>query len=212
MNMKKFLIVMATVVFALALAACGDKNEEGNNQAANQNEEQTNNAGAENGANDAAANEAEEVAADVEEVVEEVVEEAPVAEVEGTVIDLSTLEPVFDQATGTVQDDGSVHYAGGTINKSMFALPAPVAVDETIKFSLSGKFNTADDTAIRLYLTNANFENCSEMFTFQNNGEESFTTTFELKATAEGTHLMIASSAFDTFFNDFTLTQIVVAE
>lgn len=199
--MKKLLMAMVSVVLVFTLAACGDKdnnnsnnesaaNEVANNQAEAQNDEGTNEE------TDAAANESEE--------------DNAAEQLEGTALSLADRESVFEQEIGTDLEDGSVNYSGGTINKSMFALPETVAAGETIKVQLSGIFNTDEDESVRVYLTDAEFNNCSEILAISNNGGE-FTEIVELEATEEATHVMIASSAYDTFFIDFTLTSIIVA-
>jgi hypothetical protein len=209
-EMKKLLIIMTSVVLALALAACGGNKDENKdaNQASDQNQQQQQ----DNGGN--AQNEGSNASDDAaEEQQEEPVQEPAEEQVAGTYVDLSARESAFGEEIGTDLPDGSVNYSGGNISKNKVPLPRTISTGEVAKFVITGKFNTSDDAAVRFYLTDANDANYSQdnIYRVDNTGGE-FKVTFELPSTGEATHLMIASSAYDAFFQDFTLTSVLLAD
>lgn len=135
----------------------------------------------------------------------------PLAE-EDILLDLSKRKPGTIQECGMDAEDGSVVYAGGVTNGSMFEIPFTLQKGETVSVTVTGRFNTAEDKGVRFYLSNAYAENCNMgmLKTIANNGEGVFTETFDLKASAPADHLMLSGNTFAARLHDFTLLSISV--
>ncbi len=131
---------------------------------------------------------------------------------EDIALDLTNRNPVFGQAIGEDLPGGGVRYAGGTINKSMFPLPFSLEKGQTVMVTVRGRFNTGKDDALRVYLTDGQANNCTEgtLKVIVNPGTSDFTETFELEASAHADRVMLASSSFATYLEDFTLLSITV--
>ncbi|MGN1083529.1 MAG: SGNH/GDSL hydrolase family protein, partial [Lachnospiraceae bacterium] len=128
-------------------------------------------------------------------------------------IELSLAErlSVFGQEIGADNGDGSVTFSGGTVNKCMFPLPSTVKSGATISVTVKAKFASEADSPVRMYLTNQGMENCSaSIYYLSNNGQDTTTASFALEASAEASGIMLASSSFDTYFQDFTIVNITV--
>lgn len=124
-------------------------------------------------------------------------------------LDLSSRVSCFGQEIGTDNADGSVTYKGGNINKSMFMLGQNIVTGTKLRVTVSGKFQSKEDVSARAYLTNESAENCStEIVSFENNGKDTFTATIELTASQTSSAIMIASSSYNTYFQNFTITSI----
>lgn len=126
-------------------------------------------------------------------------------------LDLESRMSVFGQGIGQDDGKGGVIFGDGTVNKCMFPLPSAVAQGGTVKVTMKGSFGSTEDIAVRVYLTNQTYDNCTEaLYVCPYTDEESFTVTFELKATGEATGLMLASSSYDTYLNAFTLSTLII--
>ena len=129
---------------------------------------------------------------------------------EELVIDLATRESVFGQRTGEDMADG-VRYAGGDISKCMFPMNVTVEKDQCVSVTITGRFDSAEDAAIRLYLTNSEMENRSNnVVTIANPGAEVFTQTVDLIADRSADRVMLASASFADYLQDFTLISLTV--
>lgn len=126
-------------------------------------------------------------------------------------LDLAERVSVFGQGIGDVDDKGGLIFAGGIINKCMFPLPSAVSAGGTVKITMKGSFQSKEDSAVRVYLTNQNNENCTEeMYVCAYTEVQPFTVTFELKANNEANGIMLASSSYDTYLQDFTLSDLII--
>ncbi|MBQ9120532.1 MAG: hypothetical protein IJY09_10865 [Lachnospiraceae bacterium] len=118
---------------------------------------------------------------------------------------------VFGQATGTDNSDGSVTFAGGSINKCMVPLPSTVKKGTSISVTVTGSFASDADSSIRVYLTNQAMENCSvSIQSIANKGDGTMEASVELEAALDASALMLASSSYDTYFQNVTIAGIVV--
>jgi hypothetical protein len=203
LSMRKTILLMIAVIFMLATAACGNSSGNGgqpdtSGPAVEQNADGA--AGAGQGGND--------------DSYVPFVPENPVlmplreGEVE---IPLSDRLPVFGQDIGTEDENGAVTYSGGTINKSLFPMPIVLEEGEKIIVTVVGQFHSSKDSSIRVYLSNAASENVSKyMHTHENTGSDIFSTSFELEAAGTATHIMLASSSYNTYFDHFTLHHLTI--
>lgn len=127
-------------------------------------------------------------------------------------LDLADRISVWGQDIGMENDDGSISYQYGIVDKCAFPLPAYVNSGDTITIKVKVKFNSADDTAVRFYLTDDSINNCTEeIITVPNTGEE-VETTITLKAVQTATAIMFASASYDVQMQDVTLCSIEIAE
>ncbi len=119
---------------------------------------------------------------------------------------------VFGQATGVDTADGGVQFAGGTINKCMFPLQSTIKSGTAVSVTLKGSFASELDSSVRVYLTNQGMENCSVAIqpVFHDALGE-VTATVTLEAAMDASAIMLASSSYDTYFQDFTLTGLTVS-
>ncbi len=118
---------------------------------------------------------------------------------------------VFGQGVGELQDNGALFFGDGATNKCMFPLPGELKSGGTVKVTMKGTFGSDKDSAVRVYLTNAEFANCTEeIYVCSYTDEKGFVVTFELKANQDTEGIMLASSGYDTYFQGFTLTQLII--
>ena len=85
---------------------------------------------------------------------------APEAPSELTV-DLSGRLSVWGQGTGVENADGSVTFAGGTVDKCSFPLPVTLKAGEKLDVVATLKFDSTEDVAVRFYLTDDSFSEFS---------------------------------------------------
>ena len=136
---------------------------------------------------------------------------APAAPSELTV-DLSGRLSVWGQGTGTENADGSVTFAGGTVNKCSFPLPVTLSAGEKIDVVATLKFDSPDDAAVRFYLTDDSFNNCSvEIISVPNSGADATEVKFSLEAAQDVNAILFASAAFDAQIQNVTLCSIKVS-
>lgn len=132
------------------------------------------------------------------------------ADGEELIIDLASRESVFGQDIGTETEDG-VRYAGGVINKCMFPMTFGIEKNQCVSVTITGRFDSTEDASIRLYLANGEMANCSDnVVTIANPGKEVFTQRVDLAAAMPADRVMLASSSFADYFQDFTLISLVV--
>ena len=108
--------------------------------------------------------------------------------------------------------DGSITYEGGMVDKCAFPLPMYVNTGDTVTITVKVKFNSADDTAVRFYLTDDSINNCTEEILAVPNTAEEVETTLTLKAAQVATAIMFASASYDVKMQDVTLCSIIVSE
>ncbi len=136
--------------------------------------------------------------------------QAPVASA-GVPLDLSARLSVWGQETGTDNADGSVTFKGGTIDKCSFPLPNSVKANESVTVTAKLKFDSAEDTAVRFYLTDDTFNNCStEVISVPNTGAE-VTATITLKAASDINSVLFAASAYGVKIQNVTVCSITVS-
>lgn len=212
MKNKRWLILL--LVFVFILSACGESaNNDGLSGSANSHSEQNENDGNRSddhsvddaGRGDQAGNDGSDRGEASSEAP------APLKEDEYEIV-LADRLPVFGQDIGVEEENGAITYAGGTINKSLFPMPGEVAAGDKVTVTLTGQFHSARDTSARVYLSNDAADNISKVaFSYPNSGTDIFSVTFELEALEKSTHLMLASSAYNTFFDHFTLHRLTVS-
>ena len=126
-------------------------------------------------------------------------------------LDLTSRISVWGQDIGTQNDDGSVTYAGGLVDKCAFPLPDIINSGDTVTLTVKVKFASADDTAVRFYLTDDALNNCTEEIIAVPNTAEEVETTVTLKAAQTATAIMFASASYDVKLQNVTLCSIVVS-
>jgi len=126
-------------------------------------------------------------------------------------LDLSARISVWGQDTGVENEDGSVSYQGGTIDKCSFPLPNGISTGDTLTVKAKLKFNSAEDAGVRFYLTDDALNNCTEeIISVPNTGEE-VEATITLKATQPANAVMFAASSYGVQIQDVTLCSIIVS-
>ncbi len=127
-------------------------------------------------------------------------------------LDLAARRSVFGQPTGEDNEDGAVSLTGGVTNKVMFPMPITLEKGQIVTVTIKGRFAGKEDESIRVYLTNANADNCTEDApqVLPNKGMATFRQTFELTASDTADAIMVASSAYDTWLHQFTLVSLSV--
>ncbi len=118
---------------------------------------------------------------------------------------------VFGQGVGELDANGGLLFSDGVTNKCMFPLPSVLSDGSTVTITLKGTFTSKKDSSVRVYLTNAQFENCTdELYVCPYTNEKGFVVSFELKANKAAEGIMLASSGYDTVFEGFTLSQMII--
>lgn len=127
-------------------------------------------------------------------------------------LDLSARRSVYGQPTGEDTDDGEVSLSGGVTGKVMFPMPFALEKGQIVTVTIKGRFGGKEDAGIRVYLTNNNADNCTEgePQSLPNKGMATFRQSFELTASDTATALMVASSAYDSYLQQFTLVSLSV--
>ena len=127
-------------------------------------------------------------------------------------LDLANRISVWGQDIGMENDDGSISYQYGIVDKCAFPIPAYVNSGETITIKVKVLFNSPDDAAVRFYLTDDSINNCTEeIITVPNTGAE-VETTITLKAVQTATAIMFAAASYDVQLQDVTLCSIEIVE
>ena len=127
-------------------------------------------------------------------------------------LDLTNRISVWGQDIGMENDDGSISYQYGIVDKCAFPIPAYVNSGETITIKVKVLFNSPDDAAVRFYLTDDSINNCTEeIITVPNTGAE-VEATITLKAVQTATAIMFAAASYDVQLQDVTLCSIEIAE
>jgi len=127
-------------------------------------------------------------------------------------LDLANRISVWGQDIGAENDDGSISYQYGIVDKCAFPIPAYVNSGETITIKVKVLFNSPDDAAVRFYLTDDSINNCTEeIITVPNTGAE-VETTITLKAVQTATAIMFAAASYDVQLQDVTLCSIEIVE
>ncbi|MBQ8633267.1 MAG: hypothetical protein IJ420_06645, partial [Lachnospiraceae bacterium] len=127
-------------------------------------------------------------------------------------LDLTNRISVWGQDIGMENDDGSISYQYGIVDKCAFPIPAYVNSGETITIKVKVLFNSPDDAAVRFYLTDDSINNCTEeIITVPNTGAE-VETTITLKAVQTATAIMFAAASYDVQLQDVTLCSIEIVE
>ena len=127
-------------------------------------------------------------------------------------LDLSSRISVWGQDIGIQNDDGSITYEGGLVDKCAFPLPNIVKNGDTVTITVKVKFASADDTAVRFYLTDDSLNNCTEEIIAVPNTAEEVEATITLKAAQTATAIMFASASYDVKLQNVTLCSIKVSE
>lgn len=136
---------------------------------------------------------------------------APEAPSELTV-DLSGRLSVWGQGTGVENADGSVTFAGGTVDKCSFPLPVTLKAGEKLDVVATLKFDSTEDVAVRFYLTDDSFNNCTvEIVSIPNSGEKETEAKFTLEAAQEVNAILFAASSYGVQIQDVTLCSIKVS-
>ncbi len=127
-------------------------------------------------------------------------------------IDLSARRSVYGQPTGEDTGDGEVSLSGGVTSKVMFPMPFTLEKGQSVTVTVKGRFAGKEDAGIRVYLTNLSADNCTqeEPHALPNKGMATFRQTFLLTASDDADAIMVASSSYDTFLQQFTLVALSV--
>ena len=126
-------------------------------------------------------------------------------------LDLSARISVWGQETGTQNDDGSVTYQGGTVDKCSFPLPNGINTGDTITVTAKLKFDSPEDTGVRFYLTDDALNNCTvEIVSVPNTGEE-VEATITLTAAQPANAIMFAASSYGVQIQNVTICSILVS-
>ncbi len=127
-------------------------------------------------------------------------------------LDLANRISVWGQDIGMENDDGSISYQYGIVDKCAFPLSNYINSGETVTVKVKVKFNSPEDTAVRFYLTDDSVNNCTEeIIAVPNTGAE-VEATITLKAAQTATAIMFASASYDVQLQDVTLCSIEIVE
>ena len=141
-------------------------------------------------------------------------EEAPAASGDLVVLDLATKGSVISGDAPADNADGSLTFSGQTSMKCTFPLPETLAAGETVKVNVKLQFNSDVDTGVRFYLVNGVDVNiAAEIAQIANEATGTVVEkTFELKATADATELLFASSGYGVYIDNITLLEISLGD
>ncbi len=129
----------------------------------------------------------------------------------GVALDLGARVPVWGQGTGTENADGSVTFAGGTVDKCCFPLPNSLKAGDKINVVAKLKFESADDPAVRFYLTDDSFNNCTvEIASVPNSGAAAADAKFTLEATQNVNAIIFAAGSYGLQLQNVTVCSITV--
>lgn len=126
-------------------------------------------------------------------------------------LDLSERISVWGQDTGTQNADGSITYQGGTVDKCSFPLPHGIKNGDTITVTVKLKFDSAEDSGVRFYLTDDVLNNCTAEIIAVPNTAAVVETTITLAAAQSANAIMFASSSYNTKLQNVTLCSISVS-
>ena len=135
----------------------------------------------------------------------------PAPEVSDGSLDLTSRISVWGQDIGVQNDDGSITFEGGLVDKCAFPLPDIINSGDTVTLTVKVKFASANDTAVRFYLTDDSINNCTEEIIAVPNTAEEVETTVTLKAAQTATAVMFASASYDVKLQNVTLCSIIVS-